>query len=161
MSSTTLTTTDILPSSVPKLLPTGLNWTAFSIRFKEAIEAKGFWGHFNGTSPKPTISSPPEKGEADALEQWLKDEQSAKALLTHHIPDSTLIRIHSKESLSDRWSLIVKEYTQKGTFAHALWTPSVLTKAMFVNSWMTYVLKRKNWPLTELLSKTKTTNLQL
>ena len=119
MSSTTLTTTDILLSSVPKLLPTGLNWTAFSICFKEAIEAKGFWGHFNGTSPKPTISSPPKKGEADALDQWLKDERSAKALLTHRIPDSTLIRIHSKESLSDRWSLIVKEYTQKGAFAQA------------------------------------------
>jgi hypothetical protein len=29
-----------------------LNWTAFSIRFKEAIEAKGFWGHFDGTSLK-------------------------------------------------------------------------------------------------------------
>ena len=119
MSATTLTTTDILPSSVPKLLPTGLNWTAFSIRFKEAIEAKGFWGHFDGTSPKPTISSPPEKGEADALDQWLKDERSTKALLTHHIPNSTLIWIHSKEPLSDRWSLIVKEYTQKGAFTQA------------------------------------------
>ena len=119
MSSTTLTTTDILLSSVCKLLPTGLNWTAFSIHFKEAIEAKGFWGHFDGTSPKPTISSPPKKGEANALDQWLKDEQSAKALLTHRIPDSTLIRIHSKESLSNRWSLVVKEYTQKGAFAQA------------------------------------------
>jgi hypothetical protein len=90
-----LTTTDILPSSVPKLLPMGLNWTAFSIRFQEAIEAKGFWGHFDGTSPKPTLSEPPATGEQDALNQWLKDERSAKALLTHRIPDSTLIRIQS------------------------------------------------------------------
>ena len=119
MSSTTLTTTDILPSSVPKLLPTGLNWTAFSIRFKEAIEAKGFWGHFDGTSPKPTASSPATEDEAKALDQWLRDERSAKALLTHRIPDSTLIRIHSKESLVDRWNLIVSEYTQKGAFAQA------------------------------------------
>lgn len=52
---TALTTTDILPSSVPKLLPTGLNWTAFSIRFQEAIEAKGFWGHFDGTVLRPTV----------------------------------------------------------------------------------------------------------
>lgn len=31
-------------------LPTGLNWTAFSIHFQEAIEVKGFWGHFDGTT---------------------------------------------------------------------------------------------------------------
>jgi hypothetical protein len=65
MSTTTtaLTTTDILPSSVPKLLPMGLNWTVFSIRFKEAIKAKGFWGHFDGTSLKPIVNSPPGAGE--------------------------------------------------------------------------------------------------
>jgi hypothetical protein len=108
MSTTTtaFTTTDILPSSVPKRLPTGLNWTAFSIRFQEAIEAKGFWGHFDGTSPKPTLTEPPVTGEQNALRnQWLKGERSAKALLTHHIPDSTFIPIHAKESLMDSCNL--------------------------------------------------------
>jgi hypothetical protein len=92
MSTTTtaLTTTNILPLSIPKLLPTGLNWTAFSIRFQEPIEAKGFWGHFDGTAAEPTLSSPMADEEA-ACNQWLKDECSAKALLTHCIPDSTLI----------------------------------------------------------------------
>ena len=70
MSSAMLTTTDILPLSIPKLLETSLNWTAF----KEAIKAKGFWGHFDGTSPKPTVSSPPNAGETEALNQWLRDE---------------------------------------------------------------------------------------
>jgi hypothetical protein len=65
-----------------------LNWTAFSIRFQEAIEAKGFWGHFDGTSLKPVVSSPPATGEEDALNQWTKNEHSTKALLTHRIPDS-------------------------------------------------------------------------
>jgi hypothetical protein len=69
----------------------GLNWTAFSIHFQEAIEAKGFWGHFDGTSLKPVVSSPPATGEEDALNQWTKNECSVKVLLTHHIPDSTLI----------------------------------------------------------------------
>ena len=114
-----LATTNILPSSVSKLLLTGLNWTTFSIRFQEAIEAKGFWGHFDGTSPKPTVSSPPAAGEQDALNQWTKDKHSAKALLTHCIPDSTLIRIHGEDSLKDRWDLIKTEYTQKGAFAQA------------------------------------------
>jgi hypothetical protein len=97
----------------------GLNWTAFSIHFKEAIEAKGFWGHFDGTSLELIVNSPPGAGEQEALNQWMKDEHSAKALLTHHIPDSTLIRIHTKESLQDRWDIIIKKYTQKGAFAQA------------------------------------------
>jgi hypothetical protein len=86
-----LTTTNILLSSVPKLFIMDLNWTAFSIRFKEAIEAKGFWGHFDGISLKPNVNSPPGAGEQEALNQWMKDERSTKALLTHHMPDSTLI----------------------------------------------------------------------
>ena len=86
MSTTTLATSDILPSSVPKLLPTGLNWTVFSIRFQETIEAKGFWGHFDGTSPEPTVSSPPAAGEQEVLDQWMKNERSTKALLTHRVP---------------------------------------------------------------------------
>jgi hypothetical protein len=100
-------------------MPTGLNWTAFSIRFQEAIEAKGFWGHFDDSSPQPILSSPPTAEEQAVLDQWLKNERSAKALLTHHIPDSTLIRVYAKVSLKDQWDLITKEYTQKGAFAQA------------------------------------------
>ncbi|KAF8525000.1 hypothetical protein JB92DRAFT_2878302 [Gautieria morchelliformis] len=49
MSTTTLTTTDLLPSSVPKLLDNGLNWTTFSMCFQDAVEAKCLWGYFDGT----------------------------------------------------------------------------------------------------------------
>jgi hypothetical protein len=83
MSTTALTTTDILPSSVPKLLLTGLNWTAFSMHFEDAIHAKGLWGHFDGSVPEPTLSLPPTADEETALAQWRKDDLSAKALLTH------------------------------------------------------------------------------
>ena len=86
-----LATTNILLFSVSKLLPTSLKWTAFSICFQEAIEVKGFWGHFDGTLLKPTVSSPSAAGEQDVLNQCMKDKCSVKALLTHHIPDSTLI----------------------------------------------------------------------
>ncbi|KAF8219857.1 hypothetical protein L208DRAFT_1187909, partial [Tricholoma matsutake] len=112
--------TDILPSSVPKLMATGVNWTVFSIRFEEAIEAKGFWGHFNSTTTCPVpAASPPTQAESEAIAKWNRDEKSAKALLTHRIPDSTLIRIHGKALLKDRWDLIVAEYTSKGAFAQA------------------------------------------
>jgi hypothetical protein len=119
MSTTALTTTDILPSSVPKLLATGLNWTAFSMRFEDAIRAKGLWGHFDGSVAMPTVSSPATADEETALAQWNKDDLSAKALLTHRIPDSTLIRVHGKPLLKDRWDLISNEYTLKGSFAQA------------------------------------------
>jgi hypothetical protein len=117
--STTLTTTDLLPSSVPKLLANGLNWTAFSMRFQDAVEAKGLWGHFDGTTTQPAVSNPPTTDEQEALTKWVKDERTAKALLTHRIPDSTLIRVHGKASLKDRWELIVTEFSSKGAFAQA------------------------------------------
>jgi hypothetical protein len=119
MSTTALTTTDLLPSSVPKLMPNGLNWTAFSMRFQDAVEAKGLWGHFDGSITQPAISTPPAACEEEALAQWVKEDRTAKALLTHRIPDSTLIRVHSKPSLKDRWDLIIKEYSSKGAFAQA------------------------------------------
>jgi hypothetical protein len=96
-----LTTTDLLPSSVLKLLPNGLNWTASSMCFQDAVEAKGLWGHFEGTSTQLAVSTPPAAGEEEALAQWTKENRTAKTLLTHRIPNSTLICIHAKASLKD------------------------------------------------------------
>ena len=45
---------DSLPSSVPKLDSSGLNWAIFSLHFQDAVEAKGYWGHFDGSTPCPT-----------------------------------------------------------------------------------------------------------
>ena len=54
MSTSTATAlADNLPSSVPKLDASGLNWAIFSLCFQDAVEAKGFWGHFDGTTPRP------------------------------------------------------------------------------------------------------------
>ena len=41
----------------------------------------------------------------------------AKSLLTQKIPDSTLMKIHNKKTVKDHWDTIVREYTEKGTFA--------------------------------------------
>ena len=53
MSTTTTSLSDSLSSSVPKLESTGINWAIFSVRFQDAVEAKGFWGHFDGTTTRP------------------------------------------------------------------------------------------------------------
>ena len=54
MSVTTTSLSDSLPSSIPKLDASGLNWAIFSVRFMDAVKAKGFWGHFDGTSKCPS-----------------------------------------------------------------------------------------------------------
>ena len=108
---------DSLPSTVPKLDASGINWAIFSVRFRDAVEAKGFWGHFDRSSTTPAMSETPTADETAAKNQWEKDERSAKSLLTQKIPDSTLMRIHSKPSVKDRWDAIIKEYTDKGAYA--------------------------------------------
>ena len=136
MTSVTATSlADTLPSSVPKLDASGLNWAVFSLRFRDAIEAKGYWGHFDGTSkhpitPKPEDlpvkqplhqllmllipAAPSAEDLAAAISQWDKDERSAKSLLTQKIPDSALMRIRNKKTVKERWDAITSEYTQEG-----------------------------------------------
>jgi len=134
MSSVTATSlADTLPSSVPKLDASGLNWVVFSLRFQDAVEAKGYWGHFDGTSERPSVPKPEDlpamtadapapaapsaEDLAAAISQWDKDERSAKSLLTQKIPDSALMRIQNKKSIKKRWDAIITEYTEKGAFA--------------------------------------------
>jgi len=117
MSIITTALADALSSSVPKLDPSGQNWAIFSVRFQDAVEAKGFWGHFDGSDPRPTLSSPATEAETAVEAQWVKDERSAKSLLTQKIPDGTLMCIHTKTTVKLRWDAIVLEYTEKGDYA--------------------------------------------
>ena len=78
----TASLSDALPLSMPSLQATGPNWAIFLIRFCNAIEVKGFWGHFNGSLLAPPLSNPPTTRETAAKIQWEKDERSAKSLLT-------------------------------------------------------------------------------
>ena len=128
MSVTTTALANSLPSSIPKLDPSGLNWAIFSVHFRDAVEAKGYWGHFDGTVPCPTVpptiragdgsvTSAPTTEQVAAETQWQKDERSAKSLLTQKIPDGTLMCVHMKTTVKQRWDAIVLEYTEKGDYA--------------------------------------------
>jgi len=127
---------DTLPLSVPKLEASGLNWAIFSLRFQDAIEAKGYWVHFDGTTPWPVVAKPEDAPtaaettettatqsvassaeELAAVAQWDKDERSAKSLLTQKILDSALMKLRTKKSIQEHCDTIVREYTEKGTFA--------------------------------------------
>ena len=115
--STALTTTDLLPLSVPKLDPTGLNWTVFKLHFQDALDTKGFWGHFDGTTIGPAVSSPATTADTEALALWNKNEWTAKSLLTQKIPDLMLILVHSHSLVKDHLNAIVAEYSEKGMVA--------------------------------------------
>jgi hypothetical protein len=62
--------------TIPKLDVSSNNWTIFIFHFQDAIEAKGFWGHFDGSTPYPTpnTTGAPTATEATAITQWEKDE---------------------------------------------------------------------------------------
>jgi len=85
-------------------------------RFRDAVNAKVFWSHFDGTAPVPSLSDPATVTETAAKSQWDKDECSAKSLLTQKLPDSTLMRIHKKVTARERWQAVEKEYTEKGAY---------------------------------------------
>src|SRR5271168_2816069 len=124
---TTSSLSDTLPSSVPKLDAEGDNWAIFLVRFMDAVEAKGFWGHFDGTSTLPVTTSASSTAEIAAKTQWEKDERSAKTLLTQRLPDSTVMEIHSKKTVKERWEAVVKEYTVKGVYAQTEMRAKFLT----------------------------------
>jgi hypothetical protein len=112
---------DSLPTSIPKLDPSGNNWAIFVFRFQDAVEAKGFWGHFDGSSPypMPNGTGAPTAPELAAVTQWEKDERSAKSLLTQKLLDSTVVLVHGKTTVKERWEMVVKEFTRKSAYAQA------------------------------------------
>ena len=121
MMDATTALSDALPSSVPKLDVSGSNWAIFVFRFEDAVEAKGFWGHFNGTVSRPTATDPdvPTATETAAIAQWDKDERSAKSLLTQKLPNSMVVMVHGKMTVRERWEVVVKEFSKKSAYAQA------------------------------------------
>ncbi|KAF5329633.1 hypothetical protein D9619_009265 [Psilocybe cf. subviscida] len=136
MSSATAVPNDTLPSSIPKLDASCVNWAIFKVRFQDAVEAKGLWDHYDGSSTCPVLppvvavtapasgttpatitQSSPTAAEIAAQQKWDKEELSAKYMLTQKIPDSTLMRVHAKRTVRERWEAIVAEYTEKGAYA--------------------------------------------
>ena len=70
---------------------------------------KGFWGHFDGTTLIPDLSTPPTEAE--------KEKRLTRSLLTQKLPDSTLMKVHMKTTVREWWEAVVREYTEKGAYA--------------------------------------------
>ena len=58
MSSTVNALTDALPSNIPTLSYQGKNWSVWETRFTTAIQGKGRWPHFDGSTLMPTYTEP-------------------------------------------------------------------------------------------------------
>ncbi|KAJ8508349.1 hypothetical protein ONZ45_g9375 [Pleurotus djamor] len=119
--STTTTLSDSISASVPQLESDGTNWVIFETRFREAVDPKGYWSHFDGSNPRP--SEPTETMSAAAvsdrrvmLGKWIKDESSAKSLLTQKLPDDALMLVRSLDTVQERWAALKREYEQKGDY---------------------------------------------
>lgn len=109
---------DTLPSNVPKLEISGTNWPIWRIRFTVAATAKGKFGHFNGTTPRPVpVALPPTQAEAQAMQAWDDAEDVAKYLLTQRIPDSTVMHLESLATVAEMWTTLTTEFAQKGAYA--------------------------------------------
>jgi len=117
----TASLSDTLPSTVPKLDASGSNWAIFVFRFEDAIKAKGFWGHFDRTvsCSVPADVADPTTTEVAAIAQWDKDERSAKSLLTQKLPDSTVVMVHGKKTVKERWDAVVMEFSKKSAYTQA------------------------------------------
>ena len=114
MSTAPLSLSDTLPLTIPMLNAEGSNWVIFYIQFMDAIEAKGFWDHFDGLLSCPVLSEKLTAAETTAKDKY---EHSAKALLTQQLLDLTMMEIHSKKTVKEQWEAVVREYTVKGIYA--------------------------------------------
>ena len=77
---------------------------------------KGFGDTLMGLHRYPSYQPPSDKELAEKT-QWERDERSSKSLLTQKLLDSTMVLIHSKKLVKERWDEVVKEYTLKSKYA--------------------------------------------
>jgi len=67
----------------------------------------------------PADVAAPTTTEVAAIAQLDKDERSAKSLLTQKLPDSTVVMVHGKKTVKERWDAVVMEFSKKSTYAQA------------------------------------------
>ncbi|GBE84202.1 hypothetical protein SCP_0601800 [Sparassis crispa] len=112
---TTLVSLSEYANAFEKLDTTGRNWLMFQHRLEIAVRQKGVWPHFDGSSKKPVAADPnkPTTDETDLIQEWQKKENLALYLLTQKLSDTTVTKYRRRSSVTEIWSAIVSEFTQK------------------------------------------------
>ncbi|KAJ3711113.1 hypothetical protein DFJ43DRAFT_1009040 [Lentinula guzmanii] len=117
MSSTTVNAlTDSLPNNVPTLNSAGKNWAIFELRFISAVQGKGKWGHFDGSTTRPVLTSPTVSLISD-MGDWFKDEASARNMLLSKVPDSIALKLCKHLTVEAAWAALNTEFTEKSGYA--------------------------------------------
>ncbi|TFK97834.1 hypothetical protein BDV98DRAFT_485947, partial [Pterulicium gracile] len=109
---------DLLPNSIPKLQSNGENWVIFDARFSDAMNAKGYLGHFMGDVPEPKkpdddTDSAAQAAHCTALEKWTRNEANARYFLSQRLPNTLLISTKGLATVSSQWAYITRSMTSK------------------------------------------------
>jgi len=108
-------------AGIPHLEEDGSNWAIFSMRFREAMQAAGRWGHYDGTTPRPspaTVKTRKATAEEDRLTNAMdRDDTVARYLLSSRLPDTTALEVCDLGTAEERWTHVVKEYRATSVYA--------------------------------------------
>lgn len=110
-----------LLSNIPRLEPDGINWTAFSMRFRQAMQATRRWGDFDSSILRPTLKDPsaPTEAEIEALDPWEHEDLIACHLLPQCLPDMIVLRMNQYQTAQVYWSRVDHEYTIKSIYVQS------------------------------------------
>jgi hypothetical protein len=109
---------DPLPTSIPRLEPTGSNWAIFSMQFQEAMEANQKWSHFSGSParPAPANASKATDEETKAMSDWDQEEVVTRYLLSQRLPNSTAVHLKTITSIKERWDKVKAKFSVKSQY---------------------------------------------
>lgn len=129
-----MSSSDVLPADIERLMDDGSNWFIYEMRFSLAMRAKGKWGHFNGmlTRPANAPAAPNVAGmpqaeadaalaahaelELEAIEQqlmWDRNENMSEYMLAQRISNSLLGRLRRHITVAEKWAAMTTEFMQK------------------------------------------------
>jgi hypothetical protein len=113
---------DALMTHIPHLEEDGSNWAVFSTRFREAMQAAGRWGHYDGTTPRPSPATVRTRRataeEARLTDAWDYEDTVARYILSSHLPDSTALEVSDLRTAEERWTRVTQEYQATSAYAH-------------------------------------------
>lgn len=126
-----MSTSDVLPASLPHLEVSGTNWAEFVMRFRTAIRGKGIWGHFDGSVPRPVLELPKLKGPTPSISTGPKPSDDSDS------PDAiTLVDPRGKAPEPKNFVIgsgsEIKEWERSENLARALLLQRLPTTTAFI-----------------------------
>ncbi|OJT03918.1 hypothetical protein TRAPUB_5393, partial [Trametes pubescens] len=120
MSSTNSPSLSDFIAGVEKLDSMGSNWLISEQQFTIAVKQKEVWGHFDGTTVRPTqAGDTATPAETTTITAWEKKENFTLYLLTLKIVPATYAKHKRKGDTAKIWKAITQEFTSKSLLARS------------------------------------------